>query len=44
MIYMGSKNRYAKYIVPVLQKVIDKYSVDTYIECFVGAPDDFEII
>ena len=36
MVYMGSKARYAKYIVPILQKAIDENCVDTYIECFVG--------
>lgn len=36
MVYMGSKNKYAKYIVPILQKAIDENNVDTYIECFVG--------
>ena len=36
MVYMGSKAKYAKYIVPILQKVIDENCVDTYIECFVG--------
>lgn len=33
---MGSKAKYAKYIVPILQQVIDNNEVDTYIECFVG--------
>jgi DNA adenine methylase len=33
---MGSKAKYAKYIVPILQQVIDDNEVDTYIECFVG--------
>ena len=36
MVYMGSKSKYAKYIVPILQKAIDDNKVDTYIECFVG--------
>lgn len=36
MVYMGSKAKYAKYIVPILQKCIDENKVDTYIECFVG--------
>ena len=36
MVYMGSKNRYAPYIVPILQKTIDKHNVNTYIEPFVG--------
>lgn len=36
MVYMGSKAKYAKYIVPILQKTIDENNVDTYIECFVG--------
>lgn len=36
MIYMGSKAKYKKYILPILQKAIDDNNVDTYIECFVG--------
>lgn len=36
MVYMGSKAKYAKYIVPILQETIDKNNIDTYIECFVG--------
>lgn len=36
MVYMGSKAKYAKYIVPILQKTIDENNVTTYIECFVG--------
>lgn len=33
---MGSKNKYAKYIVPILQKCIDENNVILYIEPFVG--------
>jgi DNA adenine methylase len=33
---MGSKSRYAKYIVPILQKCIDENNIDTYVEAFVG--------
>lgn len=33
---MGSKSRYAKYIVPILQKCIDDNNVILYIEPFVG--------
>lgn len=36
MVYMGSKAKYANYIVPILQKAIDDNNVKTYIECFVG--------
>jgi DNA adenine methylase len=36
MVYMGSKAKYAKYIVPILQKCIDENSVTIYIEPFVG--------
>ena len=36
MVYMGSKAKYAKYIVPIIQKTIDDNNVNTYIECFVG--------
>lgn len=33
---MGSKAKYAKYIVPILQKCINENNITTYIECFVG--------
>jgi len=36
MVYMGSKSKYAKFIVPILQKEIERINADTYIECFVG--------
>ena len=36
MVYMGSKAKYAKYIVPILQCAIDENGVKHYIECFVG--------
>lgn len=36
MVYMGSKSRFAKDIVPILQKAIKDNKVDIYIECFVG--------
>jgi len=36
MVYMGSKSKYAKYIVPILQKCIDDNDVKLYIEPFVG--------
>ena len=36
MVYMGSKRKYAQYIVPILQRTIDEKDVDTYIEPFVG--------
>lgn len=36
MVYMGSKNKIANYIVPILQKAIDENNISTYIECFVG--------
>lgn len=36
MVYMGSKAKYTKYIVPILQKEIDEQGANTYIECFVG--------
>lgn len=32
MVYQGSKNRYAKYIIPILQKAIDDYHIDTFID------------
>lgn len=36
MKYMGSKSRIAKDIVSIIQKYIDEYNIDTYIEPFVG--------
>lgn len=36
MTYMGSKSKYAKSIVPILQTTIDNNNIETYIECFVG--------
>ena len=36
MVYMGSKSKYAQYIVPILQKVINDRGVSLYIEPFVG--------
>lgn len=36
MVFMGSKSKYAKYIVPILQKAIDDNNITCYIECFVG--------
>lgn len=36
MVYMGSKSRYAKDIVPILQRCIDENKLTTYIEFFVG--------
>lgn len=36
MNYMGSKSRLAKYIVPLLQEIIDSEQIKTYIEPFCG--------
>lgn len=36
MVYQGSKARYAKYIVPILQDYIDKNNVTTYIDVCCG--------
>lgn len=36
MVYMGAKSKYAKHIVPILQKCIDENNVTTYIEPFCG--------
>lgn len=36
MKYMGSKNKYSKYIVPIIQKAINDNDVNLYIEPFVG--------
>lgn len=36
MVYQGSKAKYAKYIIPILQKEIDKTSCSTFIDAMVG--------
>lgn len=36
MKYVGSKNKIAKHIVPILQSLIDKNHIEVYIEPFVG--------
>lgn len=36
MTYQGSKQKYSKYICPILQRCIDDNKIDTYIEPFVG--------
>ena len=36
MKYMGSKNRIAKYIAPIIQKAIDENGIDVYYEPFAG--------
>lgn len=36
MVYQGSKNRLAKYIVPILQNYINTYDIDLFIDCFCG--------
>ena len=36
MKYMGSKSKIAKYIVPIIQKYIDDYNIDVYVEPFCG--------
>ena len=36
MRYMGSKSRIAKYIVPILQEIIDLQNIQTYVEPFCG--------
>lgn len=36
MRYMGSKSRVSKYIVPILQEIIDQNNITTYVEPFCG--------
>lgn len=36
MVYQGSKNRLAKFIIPILQECIDKNNCDTFIDLFCG--------
>ena len=37
MVYQGSKNRLAKYIVPIIQKYINENNIKTYIEPMCGS-------
>lgn len=41
---MGSKAKYKKYIVPILQKTIDDNNVTLYQECFVGGANIIDSI
>lgn len=36
MVYMGSKRKYCKYIVPIIQKYIDEHNIVQFIDCFCG--------
>lgn len=36
MVYMGSKRKYCKYIVPIIQEYIDKNNITTFVDCFCG--------
>jgi site-specific DNA-adenine methylase len=36
MRYMGSKNKISKYIIPIIQEIIDNNKYENYIEPFVG--------
>lgn len=36
MVYQGSKNKLAKFIIPILQEKIDTNSIDMFIDCFCG--------
>ena len=44
MVYPGSKNRLSPYFVPLFQKIIEKYNINTYIEPFVGGANIFDKI
>lgn len=44
MKYMGSKSRIKKYVVPILQKIIEENNIDTYIEPFVGGANVIDSI
>ena len=44
MKYMGSKSRIKKYIVPILQKIIDYNSIEVYIEPFVGGANIIDFV
>lgn len=36
MVYLGSKIKITKYIIPIMQKIIDDNNIENYIEPFVG--------
>lgn len=36
IVYQGSKNRLAKFIIPILQKYIKENNITTFIDCFCG--------
>ena len=36
MRYMGSKNKYSKILVPIIQKYIDENNIENFISCFCG--------
>lgn len=36
MVYQGSKSKYAKYIIPILQEYIDKYEVECFVDAMCG--------
>ena len=36
MMYMGSKRRIAKYIVPIIREIAQQENVSSYVEPFVG--------
>ena len=36
MVYMGSKRKYCKYIVPIIQNYIDSNGITTFVDCFCG--------
>jgi site-specific DNA-adenine methylase len=36
MVYMGSKRKYCKYIVPIIQKYINEHGITTFVDCFCG--------
>ena len=44
MKYMGSKSRIKKYIVPILQQIIDCNNIEIYIEPFVGGANVIDSI
>ena len=44
MKYMGSKQRLAKYIAPIINQLIKEYNINTYIKPFVGGANMIEHI
>lgn len=44
MVYMGSKRKYLKDIIPIIQEYIDKNNIENFVDCFCGGASVSEAI